>query len=327
MHLTLTQKKLLKLLSINCRFTNKDIAKALRVSVDTVKYQIQNLIQTNQLGFFNTQFVHVNIGYDSYHHWVRLPATISVEMLLEIPHVNSINSSYGIYNFQILSYAKNKKQLRETMQKIRDLNPLRYTHAKLVAIYKSHSNVIPPINVSVTVPTNKKKFEYKLSDITYAKPDFALRLDLTRTDRQIITVLLREPRASFMQISSETGINHETVRYRIRRFVESGFINNFGLIHDYKRYGLYNTYIVFKKCNLDENAFQRLISTIDTIYYSPKLDGDYDGIIYLLTQDPYELGKSYDLLLKLFLDGGVEFDILFWNDVHKYVQFPEIELR
>jgi len=103
MKLNLKQKKILKLLSINCRFTNKDIAKSVGLSEDAVRYQIDKLIKEEKMGFFNTQFVHLNLGYSSYHHWIRLPKKVSIDKIKEIPNVNSVNSSFGKFDYQILS--------------------------------------------------------------------------------------------------------------------------------------------------------------------------------------------------------------------------------
>jgi len=44
MKLGLKQKKILELLSINCRYTNKDIGKAVGLSEDSVAYQIDKLM-------------------------------------------------------------------------------------------------------------------------------------------------------------------------------------------------------------------------------------------------------------------------------------------
>ena len=48
MTLKLKQKRILELLSINCRFSNKDIGKAIGLSEDAVDYQINKLINEDK---------------------------------------------------------------------------------------------------------------------------------------------------------------------------------------------------------------------------------------------------------------------------------------
>ena len=72
MKLSLTQKRILELLSINCRFSNKDIAKCVHLSEDAVDYQINKLIKEKKLGNFNVQFNYFLLGYSLYHIFVRV---------------------------------------------------------------------------------------------------------------------------------------------------------------------------------------------------------------------------------------------------------------
>lgn len=325
MELNLKQKKILKLLSINCRFSNKDIAKAVGISEDSVRYQIENLINKKKLGFFNTQFVHTNLGYISYHHWIRFNSKISLERLKKIPYVNSINTCYGKFNYQILSYAKNKKQIKETIKEIKKLKPLEYEYAEFIEQYKRHTNVIPVIDVSVSIPFNKKKIEYVLRDTLYALPKQNKSV-LDIIDKKIIKALLKSPRASFQEISHITGINHETIRYRIKKYLNEGLINNFGLIHDFQKYGLFNAFVLFKSKSVNDSKFSEYLEKQKNVYFSPKLSGSYDGIVYILASNPVELGKIYNDLIEHLGVSVEKVDLLFWGDVLLYTQFPEGEL-
>jgi len=325
MKLNLKQKKILKLLAINCRFTLKDIAKAVGTSKDTVRYQIQKLVEEEKFGFFNTQFVHPNVGYTSTHHWVKLSTNFPIETLKKLPNVNSINSSYGKYNYQILSLTKNKKQLQETIRAIKKLKPLQYKNADLSGQLKRFTNIVPTIDVSIKIPSNKKKVEYELNEEQYAKPNLNFKIKLDEKDKKIVATLLKNPRATFQEISQQTGINHETIKYRIKRYIKNRFINNFGLVPNFHKYGLYNSYFLFKVDKLEKENLIKYLENQKKIYYSPQLSGDYDGMIYVLSKNPEELGKIYNEI-SLLLDKNLkELDLIFWDKTLKYIQFP-IEL-
>ncbi len=326
MKLNLKQKKILKLLAINCRFTIRDIAKSIGVSKDAVRYQINNLVNKRKLGFFNVQFVHPNLNYKSAHHWVKLPVDFPLEKLKQIPHINSINSSYGKFNYQLLSFTKTKKQLIETKRAIKKLKPLIYKSAELVGQFKRFTNLVPPIDVRVKIPSNRKKAEYFLNEEQYGEPNLDYKIKLDKKDKKIIFSLLKNPRATFQHISQETEINHETVKYRIKRYVQNHFINNFGLVPNLNKYGLYNAYLLFKLKHLNEKELSIYLNSKKNIYYSPKFEGDYGGMIYILSKTPDELGKIYNEISLLLDKNLIELDMIFWGEVHKYIQFPVEEL-
>jgi len=108
MELVLKQKKLLKLLSINCRYANKDIGKAIGLSEDAVRYQINKLINEEKFADFNVQFNYHMLGYDSYHVWIKLKKRTkeNIMKLSKVKKVFSLNTSYGKYDLQLLFLAK-----------------------------------------------------------------------------------------------------------------------------------------------------------------------------------------------------------------------------
>jgi DNA-binding Lrp family transcriptional regulator len=326
--LNIKQKKILKLLSINCRFTNKDIAKAVHLSEDAVAYQINNLITEKKLGNFNTQFVHLNLGYKSHHIWLKLKDKKAAKKLKDIPHVNSINSNLGKFDYQILTYTKTQKEFAETLSYIKkNLAPTNIEHSELKSIYKMFTNVIPQINVDVTIPNNKKKIEYELNTPNYALPIEGMKNKLDKVDKQIIKELIHNPRARFQDIHNETDIPMETIRYRIKKYVKTRLINNFGLIHNFEKYGLHLTYFLLKLKDVNKAKFSEFVANMPNIMYAAELEGEVNCILYVFSQEPQEMFETYSQVLDFLADKVISSDLLFFNKVEKYVQFPEKELK
>src|SRR3989344_2560256 len=116
MDLNLRQKQLLELLSINCRFSNKDIAKSLHCSEDAVEYQIQKLIIEEKLASFLVQFDYSLLGYTHYHLLIRVKdLQIKYDLLNKIDEIISINSSYGKYDLQLIVLVKQKEELEKVL--------------------------------------------------------------------------------------------------------------------------------------------------------------------------------------------------------------------
>ncbi len=332
MKLNLRQKKILKLLSINCRFSNKDIAKSLKISEDSVAYQINKLIKKDKLADFSIFFFHPSVGYDSYHVWIRSKSK-DISKLKLINEIHSINESHGKFNLQILVYAKSKRNLLEILRKIKKrIKCEELYYSKLQGMYKVFTNVLPSINVSVKIPTNPKKFEYKLNLVkdsfeNLSKESYS-KIKLDKADFKIIRALVQKPRASFQEIAELTKLNYETIRYRMKRFIQNKLITNFGLIHDFKKYGLYVNYFLLKlnEKKLDKKEFQRYINSTQNILYCPKLEGDYNCIVYVVSENPEEQGEIQEGLMNVLGNAIKNLDLLFFSKVLKYEHFPKILL-
>lgn len=326
MKLNLRQKKILKLLSINCRFTNKDIAKSIGISEDAVAYQIDKLIHREKLARYNVQFFFPLLGYEDYHIWLRLKKEEDINKLIKIKQIHSINKSQGKYDLQLLVFSKTKKDFQKVLKEIKvtvDIAEIKFS--RFMGIIKSFSNIIPTIDVDIKIPENSKKFEYVLNSQQYPLGDFSKTFKIDEVDKNIIAQLLKNPRATFQELSQLTKINHETIRHRIKNYVNEQLITNFGLIHDFKKYRLFANYFLIKcdKEKLKENDFARYLNSKTNIFYSPKLEGDYDFIVYVVSENPSELGEINNEMRKSLGDSIIEMDLLFVDEIVKYEQFPQ----
>lgn len=327
MDLSLRQKQLLELLSINNRFSQKDIAKSIRCSEDAVNYQIANLIEKEKLARFSIQFDYYLMGYRQYHLWIRTnDLEINHSQLNALSTIISVNESYGKYDLQLITLVKGAEELAETIESLKGI-----IHISDLAIAEFHSylrpftNIIPPINVPITLPRNKKNPLYKLNRRSFLFSEDRSLITLDSADKKIIKVLLRDPCIKFSDLSEETGINHETIRYRIGRYVKRGFIMNFGLLHDFQRYGLYTTYLLVNASSFDK-SFIEYLEKEENVFYAARLVGSYAGIIYLVSHNPDELGRKIKGIRKSLGDKLLSFDLIHMEKIYKYVQFPEREL-
>src|SRR3989344_8184039 len=217
MELKARQKQLLNLLSINCRFSNKDMAKSIHCSEDAVDYQIKKLIETEKLASFSIQFDYNLLGYTHYHLLIRVKdLNINYSILSKIKEVICINSSYGKYDLQLIVLVKHKGELEKVLVEIRNILTIEdIIIAEFHSYIKRFTNVIPPIEVNAKVPTNRKNKVYALNTKEYAYAEDRSLVILDATDKKIIKVLIQQPRIKFSELSEKTGINQETIRYRI----------------------------------------------------------------------------------------------------------------
>ncbi len=328
MDLNLRQKKLLELLSINCRFTNKDIAKSLHCSEDAVEYQIKKLIDEEKLASFSVQFDYSLLGYTHYHLLIRVKdLDIKYESLFKIKEIISVNSSYGKYDLQLIALVKNKDELERVTTEIRKIIDIQdLSIAEFYSYIKRFTNILPPINVEVKIPTNRKNKIYVLNTKEYSFSEDRSPLKLDKIDKKIISLILKNSRIKFSELSEKTGINQETLRYRVHGYAQRKFIMNFGLLHDFQKYGLYTTQLLV---NLKETSkeLKEFLHKNSHVFYSARLIGAYNAVIYIVSKDPLELGEILKEIRRIIGDNLLSMDLIHLEKIHKYIQFPIQELE
>jgi len=328
MNLTLRQKQLLELLSINCRFSNRDIAKTLRCSEDAVDYQIKKLIEEEKLARFSIQFDYFMLGYRQYHLWLRLNTLeIPHKKLEAMPAIISVNDNYGKYDVQLIALVKQPEELQESIASLKEIFDITEIGvAECTSHLKPFTNLIPPIITNAKIPKNKKNPLNQLTSRSYASQRKIAPITLDAIDKKIIAALLKNPRIKFSNLSEQTGINHETIRYRINGYVKNKLILNFGLLHDFQKYGLYTTYILLNVKTFDKEFLDHLQKE-PNVFYAAGLTGSYSGIIYLVSHNPEELGVKLKGIRKALGNNLLSFDLIQMEKIYKYLQFPEKELK
>ncbi len=328
MELTLRQKQILELLSINCRFSNRDIAKTLRCSEDAIDYQIKKLIEKEKLARFSIQFDYFMMGYRQYHLWLRLNnLEIPHKKLESMPSIISVNDNYGKYDIQLVALVKQPEELQNLIKSLKEIFDIADIGiAECTSYLKSFTNIIPPIRVNTKTPKNKKNPLYQLTTRAYSSERKISSIALDATDKKIISALLHNPRIKFSNLSEKTGINHETIRYRINGYVKNKFILNFGLLHDFQKYGLYTAYLLLNVKTFDKSFLDYLEKELN-VFYGAKLTGAYSGIIYLVSHNSGELGEKLKAMRKALGSDLLSFDLIQMEKIYKYIQFPEGELE
>lgn len=327
MILTLRQKQLLELLSINCRFSNKDIAKSLRCSEDAVDYQIKKLIETERLASFSVQFDYSLLGYTHYHLLIRVKElNINYESLYKIKELISINSSYGKYDLQLIALVKNKAELERVMKDVRKIIDIQdLTIAEFHSYIKRFTNIIPPIDIAIKVPTNRKNKVYLLNTKEYSFSNDRSLVTLDHIDKKIISLILKNPRIKFSEISEKTKINQETIRYRVNRYVQRKLIMNFGLLHNFQKYGLYTTQLLVNMKDVSKEL-KEFLNKNSHVFYAARLVGSYSAVMYIVSKDPLELGERLKEIREILKDDLLNIDLIHLEKIQKYIQFPMQEL-
>ena len=273
------------------------------------------------------QFDYNLLGYTHYHLLIRVKdLNINYSILSKIKEVICINSSYGKYDLQLIVLVKHKGELEKVLAEIRNILTIEdIIIAEFHSYIKRFTNVIPPIEVNAKIPTNRKNKVYMLNTKQCAFSNDRSLITLDAVDKKIIEVLIKEPRIKFSELSAKTSLNQETIRYRINGYVQRRFIMNFGLLHNFQKYGLYTTYLLLNLRNISKEL-QDFLDRNTHVFYAARLIGSYTAIIYVVSTNPLELAEKLKEIRTVIKNDLLNIDLLHLEKVHKYVQFPVQEL-
>ncbi|MEK6800436.1 MAG: winged helix-turn-helix transcriptional regulator, partial [Nanoarchaeota archaeon] len=197
--------------------------------------------------------------------------------------------------------------------------------AEFQSYIKRFTNIIPPIDIEVKIPANRKNKMYVLNTKEYSISEDRSSINLDKIDKKIISLILKSPRIKFSEISEKTNLNQETIRYRVNGYAQRKFIMNFGLLHDFQKYGLYTTQLLLNLKDVSREL-KEFLHKSSHIFYSAKLVGVYSAVIYIVSKDPLELGGKLKEIRTILGDDLLNIDLINMEKIHKYVQFPMQEL-
>ena len=164
--LSLNQKKILKLLAINCRYTNKDIAKAVGISEDAVGYQIEKLINKEKLSSFVTNFHLKELGYYHHHYLIRVKDLdkLNIGELQKLKEIFFINTSAGKYDMQLIIAHKEDEELVDIKEQIDALLKDNIAESVMLKYYTQYkfTNMTPIYDVNIKIPQARKNVIYRL---------------------------------------------------------------------------------------------------------------------------------------------------------------------
>lgn len=114
------------------------------------------------------------------------------------------------------------------------------------------------------------------------------RRELDDKDQHILYWLMRNARMPLTEISKNTGINKDTIKYRIVKLIDDGVINGFSVIVDFGKLG-YGVHIIFMKIRNFNKEFEGILDVyIDknpAIWWAEKLSGRWDLCITFISLD------------------------------------------
>lgn len=326
----LYDKKILKLIIENCRYPISDIAKAVGLSKDSVRYRINKLEKDKIVTEYSLLFDMRTAGYFVTHLFLKLKnitkkdESYIISQLSKHKNITFISSQIGVYDMQVIFHTQNvfhrnkiEKEILEILgSKVKD--SVIINHVQDYNFSFIFSDIDVNINVKEKTDTSFSKL-IKKNEGTNCKEPTSQSFDLI--DKKVIKELVQNPKEKLRVIGQNVGMSAEGVKKRIKKIIEKGGIYKFTLYPNHIKLGLFNYMLLFKIQILPDDVNKRLQQFLlksNFILYATKTDGTYNLIIYILAKNPLEFQTRFETLREIIDEYIIHYDLSILTDIHKF---------
>ena len=288
----LKDRKILTVLSRNCRLTPTQIAKQVGLSKEVVLYRMKNLEKKGIIRGYITVMNPVKIGLQIFVVYLQTQNMSQekegefINRLTKHPSTHYIVHGLGKYDFtfDIIASSINEfdKILREILKDFNDYIKL-YEIAPVVDVVR-YSHLVD--SFSEDIKLNAIKY---VSDASFMK-DLPAEIDYTqdalkidKTDMAILSQLSENARVQFKELAEKVNVSDDTIKYRIRNLIKKNIILGFLPIINLSMLGYHNHGILMQLNNIEYQEKEKLFQY---------LKAHSDVFLFLKTSGLYEIALN-----------------------------------
>lgn len=226
-----TDSKILYELDMNCRQSNSQIAKKIRVSKDVINYRIRKLEEAGIIEGYRTVIDTSKLGYLTYRIYLKFQDIHKeiedelIEYLKQKPNVWWIGKLAGRVNFVFAIWVKSPREFYDFwinfLQRYR-----KYIKQETISTF------IEYIHYRRAYLLNLDRDETKTEIIGGGK-----EIKHDKTDLDILALLAKNARMALLDIARESNLTPMAVKYRIRNLQKKGVIQGYRALIDFSKLG------------------------------------------------------------------------------------------
>ncbi len=331
----LIDKKILYILSQNCRVSNTALAKVLKIKREVAAYRIKQLLNDKIINGFFTFVNQRKLGFQIFKVFIKLVRVSDenkiIEELLDKKEVTIIGTCSGSFDLYFNITARSLEEfddiLNGIIQKnshlIREyviLNIMREDSTGGSIVVGSHEETLKLLEINET----KGSTFYKEFNQQQGIRSKELKIsDLDEIDKKILLMLRFNARATLKEISEKVDITPNAVKTRMSRLVNDGVIKTFMPMLSYSTLG-YQWYMIFLNLvGVPESKPHSYFKQHPNTLWSIKCIGPWNYQVSVFAKDNLEFHKVLDEIRNEFKD-----NITYFNSIMIFNQFkfePRIE--
>ncbi|MFH1587542.1 MAG: Lrp/AsnC family transcriptional regulator [Candidatus Diapherotrites archaeon] len=319
MELERLDRQILFELDFDSRQTNKEIAKKCRISEQVVAYRVNRMIQNGTIEYFYALVNGAKLGLMCFRIYLRLQS-LSPEIESQIRQ-SILKNSYtiwlvsvrGKYDMLFAMYAKSIEQFSDLFNSI----------TKDFDQYISNKNICV-VEEAQAFGRNHlvgKKSEKEISLIYGGSPK---EHPLDSLDFTLLSNLSKGGRIPTTELAKVTGINGETIRYRLKKLVKAGVVLGFRALPDLKKVG-YLKYVIslrlFSATAKRKRELAGFCREHPNVLFLVKCIGDHEIDLEIEVEKESDFDSLLNGLKKNFNDIIRDYEILSISGEHKFNYF------
>lgn len=321
--LDVKDKKILAILSANCRMPLSKIAHEVGLSRDSVDYRIKRMVDKGIIVAFVPVLETSKFGYNYFHVFLLLEESDQqkrqqfIEDLKVHPNVKSVIEYSDRWDLEVVLIAKTvldfDNVITEILSKHTDV-VLEKSKLGVIKYYSSRSipcSFYEAINEQNCIDAN----------------DYGTAHALDEKDLQIISILSRDARVSTYKIAEQAGLSADTVSYRIKNMLKSKYILKFGILLNLSllNYEWYTFAIQVKTLDeKHEQKFKEFIKNHPYIIRAVKTLGSHDLLLYIVTDSSAAFHSTIKSIKNQFSDIISNYQTWVGYKEHEYNHFPAV---
>ena len=323
-------KKIVYLLSLNCRLSNTALAHHLKTSREVVAYRIQRLQDLDVLHGFLTLINAQALGRKLHTVGLKVHTAIRIEelasALLKHPSTSSLSHCGGMFDLLVTIQANSDEDCYATFHDILG------THQEKIKSYQLFSKLEQHFSPLSMLVEDKKELPW-LSLIQEQKgsaflPAFQKRKKqgsplfiIDEDDKRILKELNHNARAPLSELSSRSGVSLFQLQKRINNLIQGNIIQAFVPYVSLAKCGLHYYFVFVNVRQRAEPAFRTWVELHPSIVWRTKLLGSYNYKLSFFVENNHHLADVLKEMYQEFGEAILQTESLPVFNSSKYVSF------
>lgn len=319
MDLKLKDKKLFLELFQNSKQSNRQIAKKIGISKETVSNRINFFKENNYIKDFSCKINYNKLGFQEYNLFVRLKNISENKINSIINYLENykntiwIGKAFGKYDFKISIITK-KENINEIIGEISQK-------------FSSQIDTIDYLFVTDKYKANSSSF---LQNLIQIKPEKKIKKKFKNSkynieiiDKKIIYELSQNPKESIIQISSKLNLTTDIVKYRIKKLEENNIITGYSIVFNGNKFNKIWCLILFNFDIENLENFKNYLKKQELLSSYTETLGVWNFNVTFFANNIEELYSNLNKIRNKFSQNIKNFEILIFFEFYKYPKVPK----
>ncbi|MFH1455763.1 MAG: Lrp/AsnC family transcriptional regulator [archaeon] len=329
-------KKILKALMENARYSYSAIAKMVGTKREVVTYRIKRLVENGVIEQFTMSLNWTKIGFKFMPHIFMKLGIVSQERMQEITsklcehkYIIIVSGCEGTFNLYVRPLCKNETHLRKILNEIKTICGLDLLDYEIVDVLTD--NYAPGLffldgeDIKLKNVIDKGGSFQSLLKKTYQQKSPTLKNgQLDSLDLKIFDLLQENSRISLRDLAKSTNSEIMTVKNRIQSLIKKKILYCFNLVLNTEKLG-YQEYDLLIRLYGTEEEQKRVVQSIKNhknCYYLALCNSRWDFLFLFQVKNTEELKKMINEILLKHKNVIVKYEIVWYTKLYKQISFP-----